>query len=71
MSFTALYIALICSGVVPQQPPQIFKSPFWASSRYPSAIISGVCSYSPKALGNPAFAYKLILNLVYVPNSSI
>ena len=41
ISATAAAIALICSGVVPQQPPTIFRSPAWANSKIVLAIASG------------------------------
>ena len=51
---TARLIAAICSGVVPQQPPTIFKKPDSAHSRICAAITSASKSYSPKAFGRPA-----------------
>ncbi len=45
----------MCSGVVPQQPPTMFSQPFAAQSPISSAMNSGVSSYSPNSLGNPAF----------------
>ena len=47
-------IPLICAGVVPQQPPTIFKNPERAHSDTCGFISSTVKSYSPKALGKPA-----------------
>ena len=55
MLATASAIPLICAGVVPQQPPIIFKKPALAHSATCLSISSTVKSYSPKALGNPAF----------------
>ncbi|KFD79249.1 hypothetical protein DA89_3430 [Vibrio paracholerae] len=52
---TALAMAAICSGVVPQQPPTKFKKPACAHSAICSAISSAERSYSPNALGSPAF----------------
>ena len=52
---TALAMAVICAGVVPQQPPIIFKKPFFAHSSISPAISSGVSSYSPNSFGKPAF----------------
>src|SRR5690606_2654018 len=47
-------INLICSGVVPQQPPIILII-FSSKYAFTSACISlAVWSYSPKALGKPA-----------------
>ena len=48
-------MATMCSAVVPQQPPTMFTSPLVANSPRISAMWSGVSSYSPKALGRPAF----------------
>ena len=48
-------ISSICSGVVPQQPPTIFKNPSLANSLIISAISFAVWSYSPNWLGIPAF----------------
>src|SRR3989304_5938561 len=49
-------IAHICSGVVPQQPPTMFKNPLRAKSSSKLEVISGVSSYpvSLKGLGRPA-----------------
>ena len=47
-------IARMCAGVVPQQPPTMFRKPLWANSASTSAMSSGVSSYSPNALGSPA-----------------
>ena len=47
-------IALICCGVVPQQPPIMLRKPARAHSPIWSAITSASRSYSPKALGSPA-----------------
>src|SRR5690606_33649621 len=48
-------INLICSGVVPQQPPIILII-FSSKYAFTNACISlAVWSYSPKALGKPAF----------------
>ncbi len=52
---TASAIARMCSGDVPQQPPTTFTSPSRAKSPTVRAICSGVSSYSPNALGRPAF----------------
>lgn len=52
-----LAISEMYSGVVPQQPPTMFTK---LLSRYCSIcdfISSGVSSYSPNALGNPALGY--------------
>ncbi|MNS11741.1 hypothetical protein D3C72_432880 [compost metagenome] len=57
MSFTALAIARIWSGVVPQQPPVILIKPLSANSFKKAAVCSGVSSYSPKAFGKPAFGW--------------
>ena len=51
---TASAIAWICAGVVPQQPPTMFKKPEAANSSTTTAISAGVSSYSPKAFGRPA-----------------
>ena len=50
-------IAAMCAGVVPQQPPTMLTSPAVANSPTTRAIASGVSSYSPKALGSPAFGW--------------
>ena len=50
-------IAAMCSGVVPQQPPTMLTSPEVANSPTTRAIASGVSSYSPNALGSPAFGW--------------
>ncbi len=54
MSFTALAIARIWSGVVPQQPPVILIKPLSANSFKKAAVCSGVSSYPPNAFGKPA-----------------
>jgi hypothetical protein len=41
--------------VVPQQPPTMFTKPDVANSRTSEAVMSGSSSYSPNALGSPAF----------------
>ena len=51
---TASAIALMCAGVLPQQPPTMFSSPARAKSAMTLAMYSGVSSYSPKAFGSPA-----------------
>ena len=53
----AVAIAAMCSGVVPQHPPTMLTSPASANSPMTRAIASGVSSYSPKALGSPAFGW--------------
>ena len=50
-------IAPMCSAVVPQQPPTMLTKPLVANSPRIPAIWSGVSSYSPKALGRPAFGW--------------
>ncbi|MNP48103.1 hypothetical protein D3C76_1421970 [compost metagenome] len=52
---TAWLMAAICSGVVPQQPPTIFRNPDSAHSRICAAMVAASRSYSPKAFGRPAF----------------
>jgi len=47
----------MCSGVVPQQPPTRLRNPLAANSRRMLAVSAGVSSYSPNALGSPAFGY--------------
>ena len=47
----------MCSAVVPQHPPTMFSSPLVANSPSTSAMWSGVSSYSPNALGSPAFGW--------------
>jgi hypothetical protein len=51
---TASRIALMCAGVVPQQPPMTLSMPAAAHGPICTAIASGDSSYSPKALGRPA-----------------
>src|SRR5207237_1187414 len=51
---TAAAMALIWSGVVPQQPPTILTRPARANSPSIPAIASGLSSYSPNSLGSPA-----------------
>src|SRR4051794_8045216 len=54
-------IALICAGVVPQQPPTILSQPFSAHSFNCGARVSGV-SGNPVAssgFGKPALGYAL------------
>src|SRR5262245_5173912 len=41
-SLTAAAMALMCAGVVPQQPPTILSQPFAAQSRSCGASVSGV-----------------------------
>jgi hypothetical protein len=53
-SATTSAMALMCSGVVPQQPPTMFSQPLLAQSPISSAMNSGVSSYSPNSLGRPA-----------------
>ena len=50
-------IALMCSGVEPQQPPKIFTSPDVAHSLTCLLIVSASRSYSPNSLGRPAFGW--------------
>ena len=58
-SRTASATARTWSGVVPQQPPRRFTKPLSANSRSSAAVSSGRSSYSPKALGRPAFGWQL------------
>ena len=44
----------MCAGVVPQQPPTTFSQPLAAKPWRSAAMISGVSSKPPKALGRPA-----------------
>ena len=57
MVFMAWYIACMCAGVVPQQPPAIFKKPLSANSLTRLEVTSGVSSkpVSDIGLGRPAF----------------
>ena len=50
-------IAAMCSAVVPQQPPTMLTSPLPANSPRIPAMWSGLSSYSPNALGSPAFGW--------------
>ncbi len=52
---TARAIAPMWAGVVPQQPPTMLRKPASANSASTSAVCSGSSSYSPNALGSPAF----------------
>ena len=52
---TASPIARMCAGVVPQQPPTMFRNPASANSRRMPAVKAGVSSYPPISLGSPAF----------------
>ncbi len=52
---TAWAIAAMWAGVVPQQPPRMLTKPASANSLTMPAVSSGVSSYSPNALGSPAF----------------
>lgn len=54
---TALAIASMCAGVVPQQPPTILRKPAAANSSTTTAISAGDSSYSPKAFGRPALGW--------------
>ena len=44
ISFSASAIALMCAGVVPQQPPAMFRKPLMANSLITLAVYSGVSS---------------------------
>ena len=56
ISFISFAMALICSGVVPQQPPAIFTKPLVANSFNNDEVSSGFSSkpVSDIGLGNPA-----------------
>ena len=54
-SATAAAIARMWSGVVPQQPPTMFRKPASTKSDVTLAMCSGVSSYSPNSFGSPAF----------------
>ena len=54
-----LYFSMKCS-FVPQHPPMILTKPPSTSSFISVAISSGVWSYSPMLLGNPAFGCTLM-----------
>jgi hypothetical protein len=41
---TARAMAAMCSGVVPQQPPTMFRNPLAANSRTSEEVVSGVSS---------------------------
>jgi hypothetical protein len=45
------------SGVVPQQPPTMFRKPDFAHSAMCFTMSAGDSSYSPKAFGRPAFGW--------------
>src|SRR5919112_6270154 len=47
-------IALMWSGIVPQQPPRMLTKPLAAKSCSNAPVSSGVSSYSPNAFGSPA-----------------
>ena len=57
MVFSASAIALICGGVVPQQPPAILMKPLSANSLTKAEVSAGFSSkpVSDIGLGNPAF----------------
>ena len=59
--FILFFIKFMCSGVVPQHPPIILMNPLSHHFLAYLAIDSGVSSYSPKALGNPALGFLLAL----------
>src|SRR5471032_2908570 len=48
-------MASMWPGVVPQQPPTMFRKPLWANSSMTFAVSDGSSSYSPNSLGRPAF----------------
>jgi hypothetical protein len=54
-SATPCVMARMWSGVVPQHPPTMSTRPDCANSRSSAPVVSGASSYSPNALGNPAF----------------
>ena len=54
---TAFAISRMWSGVVPQQPPTMLTIPEVANSPTNSPVSAGASSYSPNALGRPAFGY--------------
>ncbi len=56
---TASAMALMCAGVVPQQPPMMLRKPDCAHSAISFAIASGDSSYSPNSLGRPALGCAL------------
>ena len=56
---TARASALMCPGVVPQQPPTMLTVPASAISRIAAAVSSGASSYSPISFGRPAFGWQL------------
>src|SRR4051812_42358871 len=58
---TASAMALICGGVVPQQPPTMLSQPFSAQSRNCGASDSGVSGkpVGNNGFGSPAFGYAL------------
>ena len=65
----AVEIAVICEGVVPHHPPTMLIKPSSANSFIIDAVNSGDSSYSPKALGKPAFGWQLI-GTSEIPDSS-
>ena len=52
---TASAIALVCSGLEPQQLPTMLARPFSAKSLRLAAMWDADSSYSPNSLGSPAF----------------
>ena len=56
-SFISFAIASICAGVVPQQPPAIFRKPLLANSFNSEEVSSGFSSkpVSDIGFGKPAF----------------
>ena len=65
------FIALICSGLVPQQPPTIFKYPLDTNSDISFAIKSGLSSYSHNSFGSPALGCADTEVLAIFDNSAI
>lgn len=68
---TALAIASMCAGVVPQQPPTILRKPAAANSSTTTAISAGDSSYSPKAFGRPALGWAETWVSALVDSSSM
>ena len=60
MPLTASEIALVCSGVEPQQLPTMLVRLYSANSRRLAAMCAAVSSYSPNSFGSPAFGWQEI-----------
>ena len=53
-------MAVMCSGVVPQQPPTRFTQRSFTKRASLCASDAGVSPYWPRSSGRPAFGYTLV-----------